>query len=473
MKSALVKIKSYLSMSFPSFAQGLTTIIVLALLSFTLLNNIEAYAQIFPIRTNTTSTTVTPSHPPTLQQGPQQPSSQPNLHLVKITSPIKEQVVPIGKDLRISGTSLDNTTTTTSSGCSVSVKVNGINPYHNASQNGPGGKGYSNWNFTLSPSYTVVKQGQNKITAKFSCTSNPSLLSHYSVNVTGVAKTMGSNSTTTNSVLPVSSNATSPVSSNATSPVSSNATSHVSSNATSHVSSNATSPVSSNATSPGSSKSASAAKPILKNKNHNFNVLSVSLHLDKNSLHPGDKQTITIRVLDKNSSNTVGGASVVGRITSPVGLFKKVGGTTDDSGKASYYWTVKDGDTTGKYKITTDISAPGYEKYSATKTFKVIPIPVTTPQYNSFPSTRDNTNTNTNTKHHNNNHLPTIIPSTHDSTNTIANNNNNIVPPPSNTIPSTNSPVTLPNNNNNIVPPPSNTVTTTPDEKVPFLLPFH
>ena len=337
---------------------------------------------------------------------------------MKITSPIKGQVVPVGKDLRISGTSLDNTTTTTTSGCSVAVKVNGVNPYHNATQNGIVVHNYSKWNFTLIPSYTVVKQGQNKITAKFSCSSNPSLISHYSVNVTGLARTVRSISTTTNSsTSPVSSNATSPVSSNATSPVSSNATSPVSSNATSPVSSNATSPVSSNATSPVSSNatspvSSNATSPVSSNATSPVSskssstaipkVLSVSLHLDKNSLHPGDKQTIAIRVLDKNSSNTVAGASVVGRITSPVGPFKKVGGTTDGAGKASYYWTVKDGDTTGKYKVTTDVSAPGYEKYSTTKTFKVTPIPATTPQYNSFPSTHDNTNTNTNTNSYNN-----------------------------------------------------------------------
>ena len=60
----LVKIKSYLSISFSSFAQGLTAIIILALLTCAVLNNIEAYAQIFPIHTNMTSITATASVTP-------------------------------------------------------------------------------------------------------------------------------------------------------------------------------------------------------------------------------------------------------------------------------------------------------------------------------------------------------------------------------------------------------------------------
>ena len=272
----LVNIKSYLSISFSSFVEGLAAIIILALLTCAVLNNVGAYAQIFPIHTNMPSTTnaVHPSHPPTSPQQQQQLQQQPNLHLVKITSPIKGQVVPVGKDLRISGTALDNTTTTIASDCSVAVKVNGVNPYRNATQNGTGVHNYSKWNFTLIPSYTVVKQGQNKITAKYSCSSNPSLISHYSVNVTGLARTLRSISTTTNSsTSPVSSNATSPVSSNATSPVSSNATSPVSSNATSPVSSNATSPVSSNATSPVSSN---ATSPVSSNATSHVSSKSAS-----------------------------------------------------------------------------------------------------------------------------------------------------------------------------------------------------
>jgi hypothetical protein len=481
------KVKSYLSVSFSSLALGLTTIIILTLFTSAVWTTLAANAQIFPFtHANSTTTTVTvaPRHLPTLQQQQQQQQrqpqqlphqqqiSQPNLHLVKITSPIKGQTVPVGKDLRISGTSTANATT---SNCSVSVIVNGIGRYHDASPNGTSAHtDYSKWNFTLTPLYTAIKQGQNKITSKFSCIKDPTVISHYSVNVTGVAAGLNSNGTsavTSNSTSAITSNFTSPVSSKANSPITSNFTSPITSNFTSPITSKVSSPISSKVSSPISSKSTSAS--FLTGKNNN-QVLTVSLRLDKNSLHPGDKQTITISVHDKNSSNPIAGASVIGKITSPVGPFKKVGGITDERGKASYSWTVGYADTTGKYKLTTEVSSPGYQKYSTTKTFKVTAVAPTIPYGNYItsspannannnndnppppppptiiPSTpADNTNTNTNNNHHNHhNHLPTIIPSS--PANNANNNNDNPPPPPPPTIiPSTPADNTNTNHNAN------------------------
>jgi hypothetical protein len=166
-KYSIVEIKPSIQISLVIVA----TSSFLLLLCSSILTNI-AYAQIFPN---------SPSSPAILQQ--QQQPAQPKLHVVKITSPHKGQQVPVGNDLIISGTSADNA----SSNCKVSVKVNFINPYHDASANGPGGQtDYSRWSFTLTPEYTTIKQGQNKIIAEFACTDNPSLLSKTSVNVTGV-----------------------------------------------------------------------------------------------------------------------------------------------------------------------------------------------------------------------------------------------------------------------------------------------
>jgi hypothetical protein len=169
-KYSMVEIKPFIQISLVIVA---TSSFVLLLFS-SILTNI-AYAQIFSNSPSSSNL----STPAILQQQP----AQPKLHVVKITSPHKGQEVPVGNDLIISGTSADNA----SSNCKVSVKVNFINPYQDASANGPGGQtDYSRWSFTLTPDYTTIKQGQNKIIAEFACTDNPSLLSKTSVNVTGV-----------------------------------------------------------------------------------------------------------------------------------------------------------------------------------------------------------------------------------------------------------------------------------------------
>jgi len=342
--------------------------IILILLSSILTN--VAYAQIFPNTQGNTTATPAPIPPSTLQQ--QQPPSQPKLHLVKITSPAKGQQVPIGKDLTISGTSLDNVT---SSDCKVSVKVNGINPYHNASGNGgPGQADYSTWNFTLTSAYTNIQPGPNKITAKFSCGNNPILLSHNSVNVTGVAAT---------DVVATINNSSQQqqISSTATPPIATEGFDSATANSTIA----ATSPISSGA----------KLSTNVNNNNYDNNIkpLSVSVHLGKNSLHPGDKQTITLSVTDKNSTAAISGASVSGKITGPSGPLKKVEGTTDDKGKASYSWKVHNDYATGKYKVKIEVSAPGYENYSGSKTFKVTPIPVTVSNDNSLTSNSDSSST--------------------------------------------------------------------------------
>src|ERR671925_2344500 len=79
---------------------------------FTLWSNVAAYAQNRTAAVNGTSSA----------------SSQQRISKVKITSPARGQQVPAGKDLTVSGTSMDNAT----SNCQVSVIVNNVKPYQNA-----------------------------------------------------------------------------------------------------------------------------------------------------------------------------------------------------------------------------------------------------------------------------------------------------------------------------------------------------
>jgi hypothetical protein len=136
-------------------------------LIFALWTNVAAYAQNRTAAVNGTSSV----------------SSQQRISKVKITSPTRGQQVPIGKDLTISGTSMDNATST----CQVAVIVNNVKPYQNATAAGTGGAAdYSRWNFALTSKYTTIKQGDNKITARFECANNPASKGFSSVNVTGV-----------------------------------------------------------------------------------------------------------------------------------------------------------------------------------------------------------------------------------------------------------------------------------------------
>jgi len=137
------------------------------ILIFALWTNVAAYAQNRTAAVNGTSSA----------------SSQQRISKVKITSPTRGQQIPAGKDLTVSGTSIDNATST----CQVAVIVNNVKPYQNATAAGTGGAAdYSKWNFALTSKYTTIKQGENKITARFECANNPASKGFSSVNVTGV-----------------------------------------------------------------------------------------------------------------------------------------------------------------------------------------------------------------------------------------------------------------------------------------------
>ena len=103
---------------------------------------------------------------------------------VRILSPSRGQTVPLESNLKISGDSIDNST----SDCQVSVIVNDIKPYQNATASGPRGPDdFSKWNFVVIPQYTIINEGPNKITSRLSCVNVPAVESphFYSINITG------------------------------------------------------------------------------------------------------------------------------------------------------------------------------------------------------------------------------------------------------------------------------------------------
>ena len=64
--------------------------------------------------------------------------------------------------------------------CSVSVLLNGVKPYQKTIATGNNGASdYSTWKYKLDPSYTVITEGSNKLTAKITCLDNPTSLSKW------------------------------------------------------------------------------------------------------------------------------------------------------------------------------------------------------------------------------------------------------------------------------------------------------
>jgi hypothetical protein len=103
-------------------------------------------------------------------------------HGVRITSPIRDEQVPVG-GLTISGISTDNANTD----CQVSVNINDLKPLVNATATGPGGvNDYSNWTITFDKdSPQKIKPGINDLSSKLSCVNPSNVTKFYSINVTG------------------------------------------------------------------------------------------------------------------------------------------------------------------------------------------------------------------------------------------------------------------------------------------------
>ncbi|MGA9151515.1 MAG: hypothetical protein WBZ36_13135 [Candidatus Nitrosopolaris sp.] len=336
---------------------------------------------------------------------------------IKITSPIKGQLIPLtNNDLKISGIAAHNGSLT----CNVYIIVNDIKPYQKALPTGGHNdiKDYSTWIYNLVPSYTTIKTGTNKITSKLACqmnntkTGDISLTQYYGINVTGTANSLknSSNSNISNinfnnnkkhtSIekmnVPISNDRIKRLGSAYTNsqPVTLLSTAGILSLSTPRVDkhSDLTTKLTTktgdiNLNNNGSTeyiKEQSNTSAIDKTQktsfgsnysNNNTKSLSVSMHLTKGPIHVGSRENLTVAVTDSNSTHAIPGAAILGKIVNLSGVSKKLEGTTDGKGKVLYSWLISGEDnTSGKYKVLMEASAPGYENKSVSKTFTVLPI---------------------------------------------------------------------------------------------------
>ena len=162
--------------------------------------------------------------------------------------------------------------------------------------------------------------------------------------------------------------------------------------------------------------------------NNNARSLSVSIHIAKRPVHVGDKENLTLGVTDSNRTHVVAGASVFGSITVPSGISKKLAGTTNEKGKVSYSWQVSGDNTSGKYKVVMETSAPGYQNNSVSKTFTVVPVPIASSNNSSSASSNlrnINNNNNVTTSKQIASPPPTVTPSVIVATSSTTKSNNN------------------------------------------------
>jgi len=162
--------------------------------------------------------------------------------------------------------------------------------------------------------------------------------------------------------------------------------------------------------------------------NNNARSLSVSIHIAKRPVHVGDKENLTLGVTDSNRTHVVAGASVFGSITVPSGISKKLAGITNEKGKVSYSWQVSGDNTSGRYKVVMETSAPGYQNNSVSKTFTVVPVPIASLNNSSSASSNlrnINNNNNVTTSKQIASPPPTVTPSVIVATSSTTKSNNN------------------------------------------------
>jgi len=303
---------------------------------------------------------------------------------IKIISPTYNQTVPVGSGFKILGSSI---ATDDVQNCYVSIIVNNIKPYQNATASGPIGiNDYSKWNFTFLPDkYTTIKEGQNKITSKLSClnvnnntnsnstTTYTNLTKWYSVNITGVAMPSKANDTQTTTTAKIQQ------------PVIT--TGHNDTKTTIYKRNNNTSSKILKGNNnefittqilPSTTSSAPPSSTSKTNNNNNISIvkpLSISIESSQNIINGKGKSTITAIAYDATSGKKIDNAVVKLKITfTSNGTTKMISGY---KGEATYSMDVKPDSNNnnnhgssgnGSFTTTVQASAPGYTSASKTTT---------------------------------------------------------------------------------------------------------
>jgi hypothetical protein len=304
------------------------------------------------------------------------PSTIPT-ETIKIVDPITTQNISTGQEIKISGTSSD----TNVKNCSVSVIVNNLRPYQTAVAKGSEGvSDYSQWEFALRNSYTQINEGENKITAKLSCSSASPRW--YSVFINGVP-----NNSNVEPLSPVKSEGEqSTLSANLSTDNNINTNNDELPAAQSEEEQNLpTSDLSEidntdiNDELPAAQSEEEQNLPTsdlseIDNANSNDNALLVSIIPLNDPVSRGDTQSVTITVTD-STSDAVANAEIDGNLIYPGDNFEKdFNGITDSRGEFVYSWTIGENGDAGPLSVQVEVSDQVHPPALATSSFDIVDI---------------------------------------------------------------------------------------------------
>jgi hypothetical protein len=304
------------------------------------------------------------------------PSTIPT-ETIKIVDPITTQNISTGQEIKISGTSSD----TNVKNCSVSVIVNNLRPYQTAVAKGSEGvSDYSQWEFALRNSYTQINEGENKITAKLSCSSASPRW--YSVFINGVpnnsnveplspVKTEGEQST-------LSANLSTDNNINTNKDELPAAQSEEEQNLhTSDLSEIDNTDINDELPAAQSEEEQNLPTSDLSeidNANSNDNALLVSITPLNDPVSRGDTQSVTITVTD-STSDAVANAEIDGNLIYPGDNFEKdFNGITDSRGEFVYSWTIGENGDAGPLSVQVEVSDQVHPPALATSSFDIVDI---------------------------------------------------------------------------------------------------
>ena len=297
---------------------------------------------------------------------------------VKIVSPSPGENIGANNTLIFRGVSSDNS----SSDCQVSIILNDIRPYQPVvpiKQDD-----YSSWTYTLGTSYTAIKDGDNKATAKITCLGTPANATKWnSINFTGMnGNDIGNNVSNIQSVQPTqestgldataTENITEVDSQNNTGEIIDNASSldtgldaSTSENITEVNSQNNTDEIIDNASSLDSASNlTSTPRP-----------LSIAVRLDRNPISVGSLQIAIVNVSDSATGEPIANATIKTGITSPSGKIINFESMTTANGGTSFSWIVARVAETGLVDVNFNTSAIGYISNQTSTSYEVVKDP--------------------------------------------------------------------------------------------------